>query len=94
MALNTVTVPPLDPYGFTGPVRVMSGPARMQNVSPDTAYGEFARWLYVGTSGDISMVLWDGTTQLLRNVPVGLWPFYTIMINAAGTTASELVWGS
>lgn len=95
MAIKTFQVPPLDPNNFTGPVRELGGPARTFNVMTDTAYGEFARWLYVGVTGNISYVKWDGTTQVLVNVAQGIWhPIHSIMINSIGTTATNLVWGS
>ena len=91
----TVSVPPLDPYAYTGPVRVMAGVARTGVVTLDTAYGEFARWLYVGTTGNITIVKWDGTTQALLGLAAGVWhPIYSIQVNTAGTTALNIVWGS
>jgi hypothetical protein len=93
--MQTISVPPLDPNAYTGPVRVMSGVARMGNVTLDTAYGEFARWLYVGTQGDVSIVKWDGTTQVLSGLVAGIFhPIYSIKVNSAATTASGIVWGS
>jgi hypothetical protein len=100
MAVQLVTVPPLDPSGYTGPTRVMSGVARTGDVVLDTFYGtngavEFARWLYVGTTGDVSYMKWDGTSQTLVGLAAGVWhPIYSIKINTAGTGASDLVWGS
>lgn len=100
MALPVVDVPPLDPNIYTGPTRVMAGVARMGDVVLDTPYGvtgtpEFARWLYVGTTGNVSLVKWDGTSQTLVGLAAGIWhPIYSKMINTAGTTASNLVWGS
>lgn len=95
MALTTYVVPPLDPYAYTGPTRVMAGVARTGNVTNDTAYGEYARWLYVGTAGNVSYVKWDGTTQVLSGLAAGIWhPIYSLMVNSSGTTASGLVWGS
>lgn len=100
MALPTVNIPPLDPLGFTGPTRVMAGVARTGDVVLDTPYGatgipEYARWLYVGTTGNVSYVKWDGTSQTLTGLAEGVWhPIYSKMINTAGTTASNLVWGS
>lgn len=100
MAVQLITIPPLDPYGYTGPVRVMSGVARTGTVTLDTLYGtnggvEFARWLYVGTTGNVSFRKWDGTDQTLVGVAAGVWhPIYSIRINTAGTTAANLVWGS
>ena len=100
MALPTFNIGPLDPYGFTGPTRVMAGVARTGDVTPDTSYGtngvsEYARWLYVGVTGNVSYVKWDGTTQALTGLVAGVWhPIYSISINSVGTTATSLVWGS
>ena len=56
---------------------------------------EFARWLYAGTSGAVSVVKWDGTTQVLAGLAAGVWhPIYTIAVNTTGTTATGLIWGS
>ena len=95
MALLTIDVPKLDPFGYTGPVRTMAGIARMGDVTTGTPYNEFARWLYVGTTGNVSIIKWDGTTQVLVGMAAGIWhPVYSIGVNTAGTTASNLVWGS
>ena len=100
MALNYVPSVPLDPYIYTGPTRLMSGPVRTGTVVLGTPYGpngnlEFASWLYVGTTGNISYVKWDGTSQTLTNVTAGIWQnIYSTAINTAGTTAGGLVWGS
>ena len=100
MALPTVDVGPLDPNAYTGPVRVMSGVARTGDVVLDTPYGaagipEFGRWLYVGVTGNVSYIKWDGTTQDLVGLAAGVWhPIYSKMVNTIGTTATGLVWGS
>ncbi len=100
MALIVQDVPPLDPNGYTGPTRVMSGVARTGDVVLDTPYGatgipEYARWLYVGVTGNVSYVKWDGTSQTLVGLAAGIWhPIYSTRINTAGTTATSLVWGS
>lgn len=100
MAVQLVSVPALDPAGYTGPTRVMSGVARTGNVTTNTMYGdngsiEFARWLYVGVTGNVSYRKWDGTDQTLVGLAAGVWhPIYSIMVNTAGTTATNLVWGS
>ena len=100
MALPIVDVPPLDPLGYTGPVRILGGVARTGTVVLDTYYGatgvpEFARWLYVGVTGNVSYVKWDGTSQTLVGLAAGVWhPIYSKMINTAATTATNLVWGS
>lgn len=93
--LNTLVVPPLDPNLFTGPMRLIAGPARTGVVTNDTPYNEFARWLYVGSTGNINYVGWDGNNVQLNGVDAGIWhPIYSIQINSSGTTASNLVWGS
>lgn len=90
-----LTIPPLDPNGFTGPMRVTGGVGRMKAVTTDTPYGEFARWLYVGTAGNVSIVCWDGTTVVMTGLAAGIWhPIYSTMVNSSGTTASNLLWGS
>lgn len=100
MAFQLVDVGALDPYAYTGPTRVMAGVARTGDVTLDSNYGangavEFARWLYIGGTGDVSYVKWDGTSQTLTSLAAGVWhPIYSIKINTAGTTATNLVWGS
>lgn len=96
VALITLNISPIDPDNFTGPTRQLSGPARSGDVILDTPYGEFARWLWVGVTGTISYIKWDGTTQVLPGSAVaGVWhPIHSIGINSSGTTASGLVWGS
>lgn len=95
MALTTTIIPALDPNIFTGPTRVMAGIARTMEPVADTPYNEFMRWIYVGGSGDVSYVKWDGTSQTLVDLASGVWhPIYSIMINSAGTTATDIVVGS
>ena len=101
MADRIYNIPPLDPGAFTGPTRVMAGVARTGDVVLDQLYGnagiasEFARWLYVGVSGNVSYVKWDGTTQVLVGLAAGIWhPIFSTKINSAGTAASSIVWGS
>lgn len=93
--LNVQPVPPLDGNTFTGPTRTMSGVARTLDAVVDVQYGEKMRWLYVGVTGDVSYVKWDGTTQVLVGLVAGVMhPIYSLMINAAGTTATSIVVGS
>jgi hypothetical protein len=100
MALPTVIIPPLDPLIFTGPTRVMAGVARTVDVTLDAGYGangsvEYMRWLYVGVTGNVSYVKWDGTTQVLVGLAAGVWhPIYSIQINSVGTAATGIVVGS
>jgi hypothetical protein len=100
MATQLCVVPALDPNIFTGPTRVMAGIARTGTVTLDTFYGangavEFARWLYVGVTGNLTYTKWDGTTQTLVGIAAGVWhPIFSLSVLSAGTTASSLVWGS
>jgi hypothetical protein len=95
MALLPVTIPPLDPNLMTGPSRLMSGVVRTLDPVLGTEYGEFMRWLYVGVTGNVSYVKWDGTTEVLVGLASGVWhPVYSKMINSAGTTATNIVVGS
>lgn len=100
MAVQLINIPALDPNAYTGPVRVMSGIARTGDVVANTLYGdngsvEFARWLYVGVTGDVSYRKWDGTDQVLIGLAAGIWhPLFSIRVNSSSTTATNLVWGS
>ena len=100
MAVQLCNIPALDPNAYTGPTRVMSGVARTGTVTNDTYFGannsvEFARWLYVGVTGDVSYTKWDGTNQTLTGLAAGVWhPIFSIRVNSAGTTATGIVWGS
>ena len=97
MAVPTITLSPLDPNLFTGPARLVGGVARTGTVTYDTWYGEFARWIYVGTTGTLAYTKWDGTTESLPNLAAGVWhPIYSIQVNSSGTTiaANQLRWGS
>lgn len=91
----TLDVKPIDPNLKTGPSRIMSGPVRMAAVTPGTAYGEFATWLYVGVTGDVAITCWDGTTVTMKGLAAGVWhPVYSLMVNTSGTTATNMLWGS
>ena len=95
MALNILDVKPIDPNLKTGPSRIMSGPVRMRSAVLDTPYGEFATWLYVGVTGNVNLTQWDGTTITLVGLAAGVWhPIYSLMINTAGTAATNILWGS
>lgn len=95
MAIQYQEIPRLDPNAYTGPVRVMAGVARTMTPVLGAPYGEFMRWLYVGVSGNVSYVKWDGTTQVLNGLAAGVWhPIYSVMINSSGTTATGIVVGS
>ena len=100
MAVQLVQVPPLDPNAYTGPTRVMAGVARTGVATLDTYYGangsvEFARWLYVGVTGNLSYTKWDGTQENLVGLAAGVWhPIFSIRVSTNNTTATNIVWGS
>ena len=86
---------PLDPNVFAGAGRIVSGILRTGTVTTNIDFDEYARWLYVGVTGNISYVKWDGSSQTLSNVTGGVWhPICAVRVNSAGTTASGLVWGN
>ena len=93
--MQVFNIPPLDPNLKTGPSRIMSGVARTLDPVLGTPYGEFMTWLYLGVSGNVSYVKWDGTTETLVGLAAGVFhPIFSVMINTAGTTATSIVVGS
>jgi len=93
--LQKQDVPPLDGLNFTGPTRMLAGVARTLIPTLDTQYGEKMRWLYVGVTGNVSYVKWDGTTQVLVGLAAGVFhPICSLQINSSGTTATSIVVGS
>lgn len=58
---------------------------------PRNAAGEFPAAIYVGVTGNISIVGADGQAATFQNVPVGPLPVRARRINATGTTASGLI---
>lgn len=57
----------------------------------ENAQGEFPGAIYVGVTGDISVVGADGSEVTFENVPVGWHPIRVRRINSTGTTASAIV---
>lgn len=96
MAIPAVQVQPVDPQmTINNPVRSLAGPILSGNVSLDADYGVYSTWVYVGTTGNLTYVKWDGSTQLLINVAAGVWhPIHSVRMNSVGTTAGGLVWGA
>lgn len=92
---NIQVIPKLDGNAYTGPTRIMAGVARTLDVVLDQYYDEKMRWLYVGVTGNVSYVKWDGTTQVLVGLAAGVWhPIFSLAINSSGTTATSIVVGS
>lgn len=52
---------------------------------------QVTRGIYVGTSGNLTVVMAGGQTVTYSNVPVGLWPWRVKQVLATGTTATGLV---
>lgn len=106
MGLPISNIPPLDPNSYTAQVRTLGGPARTGTVTYDIGFTnsltpagvwEFARWIYVGVTGNLAYTKWDGTTELLPNLAAGIWhPIYATNILTTNTTIAEsqLRWGS
>lgn len=90
----------LDPNSLNNsPQRSLGGVVESGSVTFDSFYegNVFARWIYIGTSGNLSYQKWDGTNETLPNLVAGLWhPICSIKINSSGTTisADQLRWGS
>lgn len=101
MALATVDVKALDPNIFTGPTRMQSNVV-VRTLIPtlDTPYGangtvEYMSRVYVGGTGNLTYVKWDGTTQQLIGLTAGIWHHIaSIQINSSGTSATNIVVGS
>jgi hypothetical protein len=94
-------IPALDPNIYTGPVRNMSGVGRTGAVAYNTYYGangnpEFARWIYVSTTGTLVYMKWDGTTESLPGIASGIWhPIMSIQVlNTSTIPAANIRWGS
>lgn len=47
--------------------------------------------IYVGVSGNIVVVLEDGSVATLLSVPIGLLPVRAARVNATSTTATNMV---
>ena len=51
-----------------------------------------SRALWVGGSGNITVIMKDGTTVLFSGVPAGVWmPIRVSQVKATGTTATNIV---
>lgn len=50
------------------------------------------RCIYVGVSGDVSMIFTEGGTAVVfKSMPVGTHAYRPLIIKAAGTTATDIV---
>ena len=62
-------------------------------VTPSDAvnFDQPARSLYIGTSGNVSLVTMNGQTVIFSNVPVGILPMRCSRVNNSGTTAGQII---
>lgn len=74
--------------GLTGPV--ISGENIVPSNGTDLPYA--TRGIYVGTGGDMSVILVGGDQVVLRNLQAGvIYPLRAKRVRNSGTTASDLV---
>lgn len=94
--LNNLTIPKFDPNtSILTASRPVQGIVKARAVSLDADFDEYARWLYVGVTGAISYVGWDGTTVVIPSLSAGVFhPIYAKRINTSGTTATNIFWGN
>lgn len=57
----------------------------------DTDLTVWARALYIGVSGDLTITTAGGTEITLTNVPVGILPVRASRVHATGTAAAGIV---
>lgn len=50
-----------------------------------------ARALYIGVSGDVTLITTGGNAVLFKAVPVGILPVRCTRVNATGTAATNIV---
>lgn len=75
---------------FTNPGPASKAVAVTPHDSTNIAGGP-ARALYVGTTGNIAVVMADDTTVTFTAVPVGILPISVRRVNSTNTTASNIV---
>lgn len=61
--------------------------------SDTTTFLPHVRQVYVGTTGDVTVVTSDDVTVLFKAVPAGavIGPFFISKIKSTGTTAADMV---
>ena len=72
----------------------VSQPAKFSTtVTPSdvTDLGAPTTCLYIGVSGDVSVQMVGGNTQIFANVPVGILPVQCTRVNSTGTSATDIV---
>jgi hypothetical protein len=77
-----------DPQGLFRPY----GKAEVVSKSDTVDLDFLARALWVGSAGDVSVVMQDGTTVVFTSVPAGsLLPIRFSRVNSTNTDASDMV---
>jgi hypothetical protein len=86
---------PLDPQSIPGALQAMVPDTSFRAVTPsDTApiKGGMARALFIGVTGNVSVVNENGVAVVFKGVVAGsILPIVTNRVNATGTTATDIV---
>ena len=69
------------------------GPAiGMKVITPnDSNIFDPTRAILLGTTGNLNVVMFDGSTGIIQNVPAGLYPLSVVKVLATSTTATGIV---
>lgn len=78
---------------MTGDIASMTPATRAAAVTPNdsTDLATDARALYIGTTGNVSVITAGGDTVTFTAVPVGLLPVSVSRVRSTGTTASNIL---
>jgi hypothetical protein len=73
-------------------IAVVVTPNNTALLSPGAQYPDAgSAILYIGTSGNLSVVTEGGQTVLFRNVPVGFFPVSVKIVRSTDTTATNIL---
>lgn len=102
-----IDILPFDASNIQGIGRIVSGIQDTGAVTYDVQFTTtkldgsvvpvYGRYIYVGVTGNLSYVKYNGVTETLPNIVAGIWhPIFAIRINTSGTTiaANMLRWGN
>mgnify|MGYP000879959634 FL=1 len=56
-----------------------------------TEFAQPMRSLYVGVTGNVSVLTTNGQSVIFANVPVGILPIRCRRVNSTGTTATNII---
>jgi len=103
MAAQAFDVGNFDPYKALEQSRTVAGVIKTGAITYDIDFLDpnnnpiYSRWIYIGTTGNISYIKWDGSTETLPNIAPGVWhPIFATRVLSSGTTiaANQLRWGA